>query len=105
MTITIKATHIELTDALRNYVEEKIGGLTKYYAEAMLADIEVGKTTNHHNKGEDIFRAEANVTAPNHLFRASAEAADLYAAIDQLKNALKQEFIRYKEKQQDKARK
>ncbi len=98
MDITLKATNLELTEALRAYAEEKISSLEKYYPEVMRARVELERTTRHHHKGGDLWRAEANVQAPKHLFRAEAEAQDIYAAIDALKDELKDELHRWKEK-------
>ena len=91
MTINIKTKNIELSSAIRSYVEEKIGSVKKHIhdlnGDAVLADVEVGKTTDHHNKGE-LFRAEVNLEVGGKLYRAEATADDLYAAIDDVKDEL-----------------
>ena len=99
MDISIKASNLELTEALKGYVMEKIEALEKYAPVILRARIEVSRTTNHHHKGGSLWRAEANLKASKHLFRASASAADIYAAIDQLKDELKHELRSWKEKQ------
>lgn len=88
----IKATNIELTDAIREYAEKKVDVLVRFIdkEKEALAEIEVGKTTNHHNKGE-IFRAEINLTMGDKQFRAVSETTDLYAAIDQMKDQIVRE--------------
>ena len=91
MTINIKTKNIELSSAIRSYVEEKIGSVKKHIhdlnGDAVLADVEVGKTTDHHNKGE-LFRAEVNLEVGGKLYRAEATVDDLYAAIDDVKDEL-----------------
>lgn len=85
MTITIKATNIELTPALRDYAEKRLAGLEKY-GPLNLVEVELGKTTNHHRSGE-IFRAEVMVTtALGKIHRADTERTDLYEAIDVLRD-------------------
>jgi len=101
MIITIKATNIELTAAIRNYVEEKISSLDKclnhFDPESVLVKVEVGKTTQHHQKGL-VFRAEANLTVPRNFFRAEDETTDLYASIDAVHDELKRQIVTLKEK-------
>lgn len=85
----LKATGIELTDAIRDYVEKKIDALQRIISDEKeaLAEIEVGKTTEHHHKGE-IFRAEINLTLDKKQFRAVSVQSDLYSAIDKMKDEI-----------------
>lgn len=105
MQISIKATGIELTQAIGNYVNEKIGGLEKYLKRldqgAVEARVEVGKTTRHHNKG-DIFRAEINLTLPGGVLRAEEENSDLYASIDLMHDEIKRQIVSFKDKRIEK---
>jgi len=96
MQINIKATKIELTPAIEAAVREKIEGMQKYFDNIIEADVEVGITTAHHHKG-NIFRAEANLSVPNKVIRASAETDDLYKSITGMKDKLKTELIKYKD--------
>jgi len=96
MNINIKATRMELTPAIETAVIEKIGGLEKYFDNIIGCEVEVGKTTNHHQKG-DIFRAEANLEVPKKIIRAEAETDDLYKSLTEVKDKLKVEIIKYKE--------
>ncbi len=83
-TINIKATNIELTEALREYSERKLGGIEKFVKGGKGIEyfqLELAKTTNHHKNG-DIFRAEVTATISGDQFYAFSEQADLYAAID-----------------------
>ena len=105
MQIEIKCTGIELTDALRSYVESKLGRLGKFVhgQDSFLITVELGKTTAHHHKGE-VFRAEANMRHDGVLIRAEATAEDLYAAIDLLKEEANRELVNRKTKQESLAR-
>lgn len=101
MQILIKGTNIQITPAINDYIEKKIGGLRKYLqrldSPAVMMRVEVGRTTAHHRKGE-IFRAEANLAVPGRLIRAEEENDDLYTAIDLMHDGLKREIISFKEK-------
>ena len=96
MKITIKGTKIELTEAIKDAVNEKIGGLSKFYDNILEANVEVGKTSNHHQKGE-VFFCEANLRVPGKLLRAREQKNDLYVAINQVKEVLQREIKQYKE--------
>ncbi len=100
MKINIKATNLELTASLKSYVEEKIGSVSKLIKKwdmdgGVEAYVEIGRTTNHHHKG-DVFRAEADLRLPNKILRAENEGSDLHAAIDKVENVLKREIDKYK---------
>lgn len=96
MDIKIKATLMDLTTPIEDYIYEKIGGLDKYFDNIISCEVEVGKTTAHHHKG-DIFRAEVNLAVPKKILRAEAETDDLYKSITAVKEKLKIELIKYKE--------
>lgn len=98
----IQGTNIELTDAIRNYVTEKVESIERFTKRFDPCDVavEVGKTSEHHNKG-DVFFAEMNVTVPGDVVRAHAERDDLYAAIDEAKDDVKRQLIDKKEKMMD----
>jgi putative sigma-54 modulation protein len=95
----VKSTNFEMTDAISDYLEKKIHGLQKFVHESedAIARIEVGRTTNHHHKGE-VFRAEINLEYGDHKFRAEATAEDLYKAIDMVKEEMVAEITKSKRK-------
>lgn len=92
---------MEITSAISNYVEEKLRNVEKFAiaheSEDPLAEVELGKTTNHHHSG-DLFRAETNLSVRGKQFRAVSEQADLYAAIDDMRNELVRELNSHKDK-------
>lgn len=90
---------MELTDAIKAYVEEKImmlGKLTEKYSPCDVV-VDVGRTTNHHQKG-NVFYAEFNMSIPGALLRAECVKDDLYAAIDEAKDELKRQLVDRKER-------
>lgn len=105
MRLQIKAKGFDLTPSLQQFVEEKMSGLEKYVSrwdenDSVLLIVEVAKTTNHHNKGE-IFYAEANLEIPKHLLRVEETGEDMHAAIDMMKDRLKNELLKLKDKLSD----
>ena len=89
MNIQTKATNIEITPSISDYVERKIKMLDKFFAntENVLVNIEIGKTTFHHKSG-DVFRAEIKINANGKEYYADVESSDLYAAIDMVKDEM-----------------
>jgi len=103
----IKATNMELTPAISDYINKKIEMLEKFVDPndtSVSANIEVGKTTEHHQQG-DVFRAEINFSIGGKQFRAVSETEDLYAAIDEMKDDLAKSLLSNKGKQQTAFRK
>jgi putative sigma-54 modulation protein len=100
MTINrIKGTGIDLTDAIKDAVESELSALDpliERWGDAASADVEVGRTTNHHNKGE-VYRAEVNLQIPGKLLRAEDENEDLYVAIKNAAGHLRRELNKEKE--------
>ncbi len=99
MKIDLKTKNFEITPSIKTYLQEKLDALDKFLPndESIFADVELAKTTKHHQKG-DIFKAEVNLTMPGRLIRAVAEQWDLHAAIDIVKDELQREIISNKEK-------
>ncbi len=99
MEIKIKTTNFSLTPAIQIYLEDKLNSLGKIlpYNESVSADVELGKTSRHHQKG-DIFKAEVNLLVPGRLIRAVAEEWDLRVAIDAVKDDLQRKIKINKEK-------
>lgn len=96
---------MELTSAIREYTEEKLSHLDELLPEdpSILADVEVGKTTNHHHKG-DVFRCEVNLRVPGNLLRVEKVEEDLYKAIDKVKDHLARQIREWREKERDEHR-
>lgn len=99
MQIIIKGTNLELTDGLRKRIEEKIGGLKKFFSadegggegSSAMARVEVGLISAHHKSGK-IFRAEVNLSFSGDFVRAEAESEDMYQAIDMVRDKLEREL-------------
>jgi len=101
MNIIIKGTNIEITDKLRQLINEKIGSLYRFLQNmdegAIEARVEVGKPSLHHKTGF-VYYAEANFKIPGTLLRAEAEHVELEFAINEVKNELEKQIKTYKGK-------
>jgi len=100
MNINLKATNMELTQAIRDYAERKVNSLEKFIKDEQnttQAWVEVGKINRHHQSG-DIFRAEINLKLPLGSLRSVVEKNNLYAAIDDAREEMKREIRKLKTK-------
>ncbi|MFH1346947.1 MAG: ribosome-associated translation inhibitor RaiA [Spirochaetota bacterium] len=101
MRIQIKATNLDLTPSIREYVEEKIGSLDKFLERfekegEIEVFIEVARTTKHHRSGK-VFYAEVTFSLGKKVFRAEDLNEDIRLAIDEVRDKLQQEIKKYKE--------
>lgn len=105
MKIKLKATGVQVTEAVRKYVQEKIDMLDKFLGNIAVlnCDVELAKSVGGQNKGE-IFRTEVNLQIPGSILRVEKTETDLYKAIDSVKGHLEGVIIKYKEKVRTKAR-
>lgn len=102
MNINLKTTNFELTSIIREYAEKKVNSLEKFIKttdESVQAWVEVGKTTNHHNKG-DVYRAEIQIRVPHYGkgIRAEATNETLNEAIDEAHDKIKLELEKVKDR-------
>jgi len=113
MKINIKATNIELTPELSDYVDKKVSSIEKYLPIQtdsnlnegdIVAHVEVGKTTKHHKTGE-IFRAEVHLVGGGLDIYADSEQEDLTSAIDLVRDEVIRSATQLKGKKETLARK
>lgn len=104
MKINLQAKNLELTDAIRDYVVERLTSLGKLLSreerrEEAVITFEVAKNTNHHKAGA-VFHADCKLRARGRDYFASADEEDLYAAIDAVKDSLYAEINKSKDRRQ-----
>jgi ribosomal subunit interface protein len=105
MKITIKSTGLELTPPIKEFIEEKVGSVQKFLQRydgnnEVLAEVEIGRPSTHHNKGE-VYFAEININLPGNILRAKTENSDVRVAINDAKDILKREIDKYKDAHAD----
>ncbi len=91
MQMKITGLQLEITDALRNYVNEKTARLARHYDKIISAQVtlEVDKLKQ---------KAEGTLHIAGNDLVAEAEHTDMYAAIDLLVDRLDRQLIKHKEK-------
>lgn len=96
MKITITERHMQASEALRSYAVEKVSHLGHYFDRIIGIDIVLDS-----QKERQICELVAYLIRKKRV-KASAEADDLYAAIDAAVDKLKKQLIRFKERLQEK---
>lgn len=94
MNLSVTGHHIEVTDALKDYVEEKMNRLERHFDQV---------TDIHVILGVEKVRqqAEATIDLAGAKVHAQAENEDMYAAIDALIDKLDRQVLKHKEKLRD----
>lgn len=94
MNLDITGQHLELTDALRDYVTGKLGRVERHFDNLIDAHVIL--------KVEKLQQiAEATIRASGAELHASAVHEDMYAAIDQLVDRLDRQTKKHKEQLRD----
>lgn len=100
MKTNVKTTNIEMTPEIADYVEKRVSTFDTFIEPddtTAICDVEIGRTTEHHQKG-NVFRAEIQVSSKGNLFRGVSEKEKLYDAIDEARREVKRELRRHKNK-------
>ncbi|EAZ97406.1 ribosome hibernation promoting factor [Marinobacter sp. ELB17] len=92
MQLNISGHHVELTEALKEYVNEKFQRLERHFDQISNTNV-----TLQVEKLRQI--AEATVNISGGELHAKAENEDMYAAIDALVDKLDRQILKHKEKQ------
>lgn len=92
MQIAVTFRHMESSEAVRSYVEEKLAKVKKYIEEPIDAQVvlSVQKKINH--------RAEVTMVAKGLTMKSVEEKEDMYAAVDLMVDKIERQLKRYKEK-------
>lgn len=99
MNLTISGHHLELTPAIREYVQSKLERIKRHFDHVI--DIAVILTVDNLPEKEKRQKAEINLHVRGKDLHAESIAHDLYAAIDALIDKLDRQVIKYKTKLQD----
>ena len=99
MKIIISGKHLKITDAIKNYTEEKINKISKYTD--AITEVDVVLSVEDTKSSGQIHKADGLVYASGTKIKVETENTDLYAAIDELEEKLERQVRKYKEKQKD----
>lgn len=94
MNLSVTGRHVEVTDALKDYVEEKMAKLERHFD--AVTDIHVILSVEKIRQ-----QAEATIDLAGTKIHAEAENSDMYASIDALTDKLDRQVRKHKEKLRD----
>jgi putative sigma-54 modulation protein len=91
MNLTVTGHHLEVTPAIRDYVNSKLDRITRHFDHVI--DVNVILTVEKLAQ-----KAEANIHVSGRDIFAESEDNDMYAAIDALADKLDRQVLKHKEK-------
>ncbi|GGC82960.1 ribosome hibernation promotion factor [Thalassobacillus devorans] len=93
MNYNIRGENLEVTEAINDYVEKKVGKLERYFDEPVTSEVHVNLSV--YNDEQEI---EVTIPMKNLLLRAEERHTDLYAAIDLVVDKLERQIRKHKTK-------
>lgn len=91
MQVTTTFRHMEPSDSLKSYAEEKLERVKKYIDEPIVAQVFLTVEKIRHS-------AEVTITAKGITIKAAEETNDMYAAVDAVVDKIERQLRRYKER-------
>lgn len=99
MNFSIRGDRIEVTEALREYVEKKLGRLERYFEAPPTSDVNVKLSVIREKQN-----VEVTIPLTGVLLRAEERSDDMYASIDLVVDKLERQIRKYKTKVNRKVR-
>jgi putative sigma-54 modulation protein len=94
MNLTISGHHLEVTPAIREYVQTKLERITRHFDQVI--DFHVFLAIDNLSEKDKRQKAEVNVQLSGKMVHVASAAQDLYAAIDMLMDRLDRQVMKYK---------
>jgi putative sigma-54 modulation protein len=94
MQISITGHHVDVTEALKNYVTEKMERIERHFDKIVNVHVVLAVE-------KLVQKAEATVQVNGASLFAQEESEDLYAAIDGMVDKLDRQVVKHKEKVQE----
>ncbi len=91
MNFSITGHHIDVTPAIRGYVEDKLSRVTRHFDQVINVSVILSVEKLQQ-------KAEVNVQLPGKALFVESADGDLYAAIDALADKLDRQVIKHKQK-------
>jgi len=99
MKFNIRGENIEVTGAIKEYVEKKISKFERYFDSTPTSDVHVNLSVYNEEQ-----RIEVTIPMTNLLLRGEVQHVDLYAAVDLVVDKLERQIRKYKTKVNRKSR-
>ncbi|MGB4594129.1 MAG: ribosome-associated translation inhibitor RaiA [Coriobacteriia bacterium] len=101
MNMIVKGRRMEVSPAIREYAEEKVGRVAKMLDDNKILSAEVELYAERNPSIEKGHVAEVTMYTTGHVIRAKEAAGDMYAAIDIVSEKLERQVRKFKTKMLD----
>lgn len=101
MKLVIQGKNIEITDAIREYVQQKIEKAVSHF-QNLTNEVDVHLSVARNPRINPRQTAEVTIYANGTVIRSEESSEDLYASIDLVADKIARQLRKYKEKRQDK---
>lgn len=91
MKFVITGKNIDVTNSLRNIIEEKIGKLERFFTKETEAHVTLSVQ-------KDRQKIEVTIPVKGTIIRAEQESSDMYAAVDLVEEIIERQMKKYKNK-------
>lgn len=102
MELILKGKNVEVTDRLREYVEQKIGKLDRYLPSISEAWVEL--SSEETKAAQDRQVCQVTVRSNGTILRAEERSDDMFSAIDSVLDKMYRQIARYKGKRKNRWR-
>ena len=97
MDIRIIGKHMEMTDAIKTRIEDKVSGLPKFYNSVLDVEVIVEGSKDGASKSVEIIARSRH----SHVFVAKQTGEDMYTCVDDAIKKLERQLTKQKEKERD----
>lgn len=99
MKFNIRGENIQVTEALREYIEKKLSKLDRYFETAPSSDVHVTLSV-----AKDVQNVEVTIPLTGLMLRAEEKSQDMYASVDLVVDKLERQIRKHKTKVNRKTR-
>lgn len=100
MQLVIKGRNLDVTDRLRDYVEKKLGKMTKFLPDVQEIRVELAEEQSRKATEREV--VQVTMRSNSTILRAEERSSDIYAAIDAVADKLNGQITRFKGKKRSK---
>ena len=97
MDIRIVGKHMEMTDAIKTRIEDKVSGLPKFYNSVLDVEVIVESGKDGASKSVEIIARSRH----SHVFVAKQTGEDMYVCVDDAVKKLERQLTKQKEKERE----